>query len=76
MAIGCRKTTERNAVRRMVTKENILPLINVRVKKILDLAELSLPEDKFLLFRKLTLNEFGKSGLEKELERVLCSKER
>jgi hypothetical protein len=60
----------------MVTKEKIIPLINARVKKVLDLAELSLPQDKFLLFRKLTLDEFGKSGLEKELERVLCSQER
>jgi len=60
----------------MVTKEKIIPLINVRVKKILDLAELSLPNDKFLKFRKLTLDEFGKSGLEKELERVFCNQER
>jgi len=60
----------------MVTKEKIIPLINVRVKKILDLAELSLPNDKFLKFRKLTLDEFGKSGLVKELERVLCNQER
>jgi len=50
--------------------------VQVRVKKILDLAELSLPQDKFLLFRKMTLNEFGKSGLEGELERVLVSRER
>jgi len=60
----------------MVTKEEILTLINNRVKKILDLAELSLPQDKFQLFRKMTLDEFGKSGLVKELERVLCSQER
>jgi len=60
----------------MVTKEQVLKLVQVRVKKILDLAELSLPQDKFLLFRKMTLNEFGKSGLEGELERVLVSRER
>jgi hypothetical protein len=60
----------------MVTKEKILPLVNVHVKRILDFAELSMPKDKFLLYRKLTLDEFGKSGLEKELERVFCSQER
>jgi hypothetical protein len=51
-------------------------LINARVKKILDFAELSLPQEKFPVFRKLTLDEFGRSGLVKELERVLGSKER
>ena len=55
----------------MVTKEQITQLLNARVKKILDLAELSLPKDKFPLFRKLTLDEFGESGFGKELERVL-----
>lgn len=76
MANGYREKAEGNIIGRMVTKESLLPIIHVRVKKILDLAELCLPEDKFILFRKLTLNEFGKSGLEKELERVFCSKER
>jgi hypothetical protein len=60
----------------MVNQEHIMQLVNARVTKILDLAELSLPRDKFSLFRKLTLNEFGKSGLEKELERVLRNSER
>jgi hypothetical protein len=60
----------------MVNQEHIMQLVNARVKKVLDLAALSLPQDKFLLFRKLTLDEFGKSGLGKELERVLRSSER
>lgn len=60
----------------MVTHEQIMQLVNARVKNLLDLAELSLPQDKFPIFRKLTLNEFGKSGLGKELERVLRSQER
>ncbi len=54
----------------MVTLEDIIPLINVRVKKVLDLAKLSLPEEKFVTFRRMVLDEFGKSGLIKELERV------
>ena len=60
----------------MVTQDQIMQLVNARVKKILDLAELSLPKEKFPLFRKLTLDEFGKSGLGKELERVLGRKDR
>ena len=60
----------------MVTQDQIIQLINMRVKKILDLAELSLPRDKYVIFRKLTLDEFGKSGLGKELERVMRITER
>lgn len=60
----------------MVSQDQIVQLVNARVKKILDFAELSLPQDKFLIFRKLTLDEFGRSGLVKELERVMRSTER
>lgn len=60
----------------MVTQEQIMQLVNARVKKLLDLAELALPEGKYETFRRLTLNEFGKSGLAKELERVLRGQER
>ena len=61
---------------RMVSQDQMVQLVNARVKKILDFAELSLPQDKFLIFRKLTLDEFGRSGLVKELERVMRSTER
>lgn len=60
----------------MVSQDQIVQLVNARVKKILDFAELSLPQDKFLIFRKLPLDEFGRSGLVKELERVMRSTER
>lgn len=60
----------------MLSQDQIVQLVNARVKKILDFAELSLPQDKFLIFRKLTLDEFGRSGLVKELERVMRSTER
>ena len=60
----------------MVSQDQMVQLVNARVKKILDFAELSLPQDKFLIFRKLTLDEFGRSGLVKELERVMRSTER
>jgi hypothetical protein len=60
----------------MVTHEEIMNLLNPFVKDILDIAELSLPKEKFPLFRKLTLDRFGKSGFGKELERVLRSQAR
>jgi len=60
----------------MVTQELVMQLVNWRIKKILDVAALSLPEDKFQIFRKITLDEFGKRGLVKELEKVLRCQER
>jgi hypothetical protein len=57
----------------MVTQEQIIKLVNARMNKILSFAELAMPQEKFTLFRKLTLDEFGKSGLVKELERVVRS---
>jgi len=60
----------------MVTQQLIIQLVNCRVKKILDVAALSLPQEKYQIFRKITLDEFGKSGLVGELERVWRSQER
>jgi len=60
----------------MVTQELVMQLVNCRIKKILDVAALSLPEDKFQIFRKITLDEFGKRGFVKELEKVLRCQER
>lgn len=57
----------------MVSREEIISRVNVRMSKILSFAELAMPRDKFEIFRKLTLDEFGKSGLVKELERVMRS---
>jgi hypothetical protein len=57
----------------MVTQDQIISLVNARMKRILHFAELAMPRDKYEIFRKLTLDEFGKSGLVKELERVVRS---
>ncbi len=56
--------------------ELLMQLINSRLKKILEVAALSLTPEKFQIFRKIVLDEFGKSGLVKELERVLRNQER
>lgn len=60
----------------MVNQEELISLINARMKKVLSFAELAMPEGKFETFKKLTFDEFGKSGLVKELERVLRRSER
>lgn len=49
-------------------QEQVVTMINSRLTKILNFAELAMPRDKFVVFRKLTLDEFGKSGLIKELK--------
>jgi len=60
----------------MVTKEHIEQIINPRLNRVLLIVESSLPASQFLACRKLILDEFGKSGLGKELERVFRSQER
>ncbi len=52
----------------------IIERINVRKRKILQVAQSSLSESQFKAFRQIFLDEFGKSGLEKDLERVLAEK--
>ncbi len=54
----------------MVTRAQIEQLINTRLNRVLLYAETSLHPSQFQAFRKLTLDEFGKSGLAKELERI------
>lgn len=57
-----------------MTKEDIEQLINVRLSQVLLVAEAALPSTQYQAFRKITLNEFGKSGLGKELERLFHGK--
>lgn len=54
----------------MVTKEHIEQIINPRLNKVLLILEAALPANQFQACRKLVLDEFGKSGLGKELEKV------
>ncbi len=41
--------------------------VEAHVKRVLDLAELAIPADKFDCFRTLVLDEFGYKGLRGEL---------
>jgi hypothetical protein len=54
----------------MVTKENILALLNLRLNRILSIVELVAPADKFPICRKLILDEFGRDNLGKDLDAV------
>jgi len=53
----------------MVSLETIKLLLNPRVSRLLDVAQASLPESQFVAFRKITLNEFGRNGLESDLQK-------
>lgn len=51
--------------------ETIKRLINQRVGRLLLFGQSALNETQFQAFRKLVLDEFGRSGLAAELDRVL-----
>ncbi len=51
----------------MIDPRDIVGLIKVRVGKTLTVAEAALPPSQFNAFKKLMLDEFGRSGLETEL---------
>lgn len=52
----------------------ILEALNSRKKKLLLLAEASLPHHQFLAFRTLFLDELGQKGLEGELVRIVAER--
>ena len=54
----------------MIDLDTIRQLIKPRMRKVLEFGELALAPAQFAAFRKLVLDEFGRSGLESELERV------
>lgn len=54
----------------MVILQLVLDLLNTRKNRVLLLAQASLPDSQYQAFRRLFLDEFGKSGLERELARV------
>ena len=52
--------------------EQVLRLLEARKNRVLTYAQIGLPEQQFRAFRKAFLDEFGKSGLESELEQLFC----
>lgn len=53
----------------------IVERLNPRKSKILLVAQAMLPESQFKAFRQVLLDELGKGGFEKELERVIAEKQ-
>jgi hypothetical protein len=58
----------------MASKHGIMSAINARINKVLLFAEAALPEKQFRPFRRLVLDEFGNSGLGKDLD-SLCGED-
>jgi hypothetical protein len=54
----------------MVRKEDIEKLLNNRIGYLLKVAAVGLPPSQFESFRNIVLNEFGKSGIGKDLDRL------
>jgi hypothetical protein len=52
----------------MVSNETLTRLINIRLTKLLRFAEAAIPEGQYKAFRSLVLDEFGNSGLLRDLE--------
>ncbi|HWA21531.1 MAG TPA: hypothetical protein VG735_03940 [Caulobacterales bacterium] len=50
-----------------VDSRAIVALLQTRVKRVLDFAELAVPADKFERFRTLVLDEFGHKGFQSDL---------
>lgn len=48
----------------------IVQALDRRKNNLLLVAEAALPQSQFQAFRKIVLNEFGKSGLQTELEEL------
>ncbi len=49
-------------------KEEIVERVNERVSRVLTVAELCLSKEQYPVFRKFVLDEFGRSGLGRDLE--------
>lgn len=68
MGTGRKKAGQTDRVGEMVTRELIEKLIGKRLSEVLLIAEAALPQSQFQAFRKLTLDQFGNSGLGKDLD--------
>ncbi|MBL4587739.1 hypothetical protein JKY79_00145 [Candidatus Babeliales bacterium] len=56
----------------MVIEAELNKLIAARVHRILDYGELAVASDKYQRFRTLVLDEFGQSGLRREIAELLA----
>lgn len=54
----------------------LLSVVNARKNRALRYAEAAMPESQFRAFRGLFLDEFGRNGLESEVERIVADYEK
>lgn len=55
----------------------LLETLNVRINRVLLVAEAALPHSQFQPYRKIVLNEFGHSnGLARDIERIVADYEK
>ena len=59
----------------MVIVPSIFALLNQRKNRILRIAEAALPERQFQAFRSCLLDELGREGFEKDVERLVAERE-
>jgi len=52
--------------------EALIAALNARMNHVLLVAEAALPQSQFQAFRKIALDQFGRSGFQRDLEKVLC----
>jgi hypothetical protein len=52
----------------MITKDDVVGVVNHHLNRVLSIVELIAPADKFPTLRKLILDEFGRDGLVKKLD--------
>jgi hypothetical protein len=74
MANQCGTAHYRNEVGRVLTPallEMILVKLNERKNRLLLTAQVGLPENQFDAYRTILLDELGRNGFEKDLEKVL-----
>lgn len=55
----------------MVSRDDITALVNARLNRVLRVAEAALSDAQFRAFRRVTLDEFGRDGLGRDLARLL-----
>jgi len=54
----------------MVSKGDVVRLVNQRLNHVLSFSELAISKEQYPTYRKLVLDEFGKGGLERDLDRL------
>lgn len=60
----------------MILATELLQAIDTRKKRVLLVAQVGLPSTQFDAFRKIFLDEFGNSGLESDVVRIVAFHER